>query len=264
MAVPPGRVKYLINYTGNSTGPQPTISTARRSRSDPLPRRRGERHPGRSASLQSMFLAARWAWRDACLRSPGCQRRYRRGMRQTQHRPGRDIIVDPFSSHGTRATRSGRWEPISSFQPATIVPSVSPTRSHITGRSNRCSRVRDYNPRKGGVDVSFKLMYDFNTVNKANQLPLRQRLPRTSACHATSARCRLVSGLLFTRRQTNADKVSGVRVNGDGYRGESDSRLGRSFATRPARFRSCCTISTNSWRRTSHRGYLVAEDGFRL
>lgn len=76
-----------------------------------------------------------------------------------------------------------------------------------------------YNPRKGGLDVSFKLMYDFNTVNKATNYR-SGNVFHTDFGLSYDFRPLSVGIGGYYYGQTNADKVSGVRVNDDGYRGE--------------------------------------------
>ncbi|MDB5576361.1 MAG: hypothetical protein JWR80_1537 [Bradyrhizobium sp.] len=140
------------------------------------------------------------------------------GQRQ-RHTGLGDIIVDPFLI---------AWNKGNTFWAVgtdIFIPTgdYSPTRLANTGRNywtfEPVFAFTHYNPRKGGLDVSFKLMYDFNTVNKATNYR-SGNVFHTDFGLSYDFRPLSVGIGGYYYSQTNADKVSGARVNGDGYRGE--------------------------------------------
>jgi len=73
---------------------------------------------------------------------------------------------------------------------------------------------------KGGPELSAKLMYDFNTKNKATDYQSGQEF-HADAAAAYNFNPLTVGVTAYYYKQTTDDKIGGVRVGPDGYRGEA-------------------------------------------
>lgn len=137
-----------------------------------------------------------------------------------QHRFGvGDVIVNPL----ILGWRKGNWNFVAAMD--TFVPTGRYKHTDLAniGRNywtfEPVAAVTYVSP-KGGPEFSFKLMYDFNTKNKATNYQSGQEF-HTDGTLAYSIGKLTIGATGYYYKQTTDDRQNGLRVGPDGNRGEA-------------------------------------------
>jgi hypothetical protein len=131
-----------------------------------------------------------------------------------------DVIVDPiilgwhFKNNWHVVAALDTWVPIGSYNRSDL---ANIGRNYWTFEP--VLTASHFNP-AGGPEVSVKLMYDFNTRNKATDYHSGQEF-HTGFAAAYNFNPITVGMNGYYYKQTTDDKQNGVRVGDDGYRGEA-------------------------------------------